>query len=106
MMVKCTGPTIDDLAREIQCLEDRVRALRLGRRVLMNIIYAQVADRQATVARLRSENRRLKDRNARYARAILESRGRVRMLEEELARASSQSGGSGDLGCSGQASSS
>ena len=101
-----TGPSVDDMAREIRHLEDRVRALRLGRRVLMNIIYAQVADRQVSLARLRSENRRLKDRNVRYARAIIESNNRVRLLEEELRRISPQSGGSGVLGCSGQASSS
>ncbi|NPV71469.1 MAG: translation initiation factor 2 [Firmicutes bacterium] len=104
--MRCTGPTVDDLAREIQHLEDRVRALRLGRRVLMNIIYAQVADRQVSMARLRSENRRLKDANVRYARAILESHNRVRRLEEQLERNSPQSGGSGALACSGQASSS
>ncbi|MGE5484494.1 MAG: translation initiation factor 2 [Ignavibacteriales bacterium] len=86
-------PAAEDLAEQVKCLEDRVRSLRLGRRILMNIVYAEVTDRQACLSRLRSENRRLQQANARYAHAILESRNRIMELEAQLLRLGGQSTG-------------
>jgi len=84
-------PAGEELAEQVKSLEDRVRSLRLGRRILMNMVYAEVTDRQASMSRLRSENRRLQRANARYAQSILESHNRIMELEKNLVRLSAQS---------------
>ncbi|MCR4398736.1 MAG: hypothetical protein NUV93_07220 [Firmicutes bacterium] len=85
-------PTTDDLAAHVRYLEERIRALRLSRKVLIDIIYSQMAHRDSCVAKLRAENRRLHKLNARSARAVMELNSRVLGLEGELARLSPQSG--------------
>lgn len=59
------------LEARVRQLEDRVRALRASRRVLMDLLVVREEERKAQFARLEQENRRLRRRNSRYARTLL-----------------------------------
>lgn len=61
----------------VRHLEDRLRALRAGRRVLMDLLLIREEDRKMQLARLEAENRRLRERNRRYAHFLMCERARA-----------------------------
>lgn len=64
--------TYQDLESRVRHLEDRVRALRASRRVLMDLLVMREEERKAQLARLEDENRRLRRRNGHYARRLMD----------------------------------
>lgn len=74
-----------ELQARIRILEERIQGLRTSRRVLMNLLAAQDREKRARILRLEAENRQLRKRNERWARAILERNIRIVRLEQRLA---------------------
>lgn len=74
----------------VEALRQTIRALRAGRRVLMNLLVSAEEQRRARIGRLEGENERLRRMNRRLARALLERDARIRRLEAELRRAQAE----------------
>ena len=70
--------------RRVQELEEKVEQLRLGRRVLMNLVEKLEKERCLSLTRLEKENRRLHSLNFRYARSLLQKNIRIKELEARL----------------------
>lgn len=62
---------IEDLQNRIKFLEQRVRALRFSRRVLMDLLAIKEQQRKVEHGSLSRQNKRLRQRNTRYAKTIL-----------------------------------
>lgn len=75
---------IHDLQARIRELEDKVEALRISRRVLMNLIDALEREKREQLSQLEMQNDRLQKNNCRYARAIMYRNVRIIELEEQL----------------------
>lgn len=75
---------IDCLRKKIQELEERVEQLRLGRRILMNLIEKMERDKDRFLSRLENENRKLHKNNYRYARRLLRKNQQIVELETKL----------------------
>ncbi|BCV25031.1 hypothetical protein [Gelria sp. Kuro-4] len=71
MQEECAGG-VEALHREISGLEARLAGLRLGRRVLMNLIELLEKRRRTEVQQLEREVARLKRRNRALARLLWE----------------------------------
>lgn len=72
------------LLSRIRELEDKVEALRISRRVLMNLIDALEREKKEQFACLRRQNERLQRNNSRYARVIMNRNIRITQLEEQV----------------------
>lgn len=72
------------LLTRIRELEDKVEALRISRRVLMNLIDALEKERKEQLASLRRQNERLQRSNSRYAQTIMNRNFRITELEEKM----------------------
>lgn len=72
------------LLTRVRELEDKVEALRISRRVLMNLIDALEKERKEQLASLRRQNERLQRSNSRYARTIMNRNVRITELEEKM----------------------
>lgn len=75
---------IEELRLRVRELEDKVEALRISRRVLMNLIDILEKEKQAELVRLSAQNERLQRNNCRYARAIMHRNIRITELEEQI----------------------
>lgn len=63
---------VQELEMRIKFLEERIRALRFSRRVLMDLLAIKERQRAAEQNLLAEQNRRLQKKNARYAHQILQ----------------------------------
>ncbi|MBP2654959.1 MAG: translation initiation factor 2 [Firmicutes bacterium] len=77
---------IEELRLRVRELENKVDALRVGRRVLMNLIEGLEAEKREQLANLTTQNERLQKNNFRYARAIMSRDVRINQLEAQLAK--------------------
>jgi len=68
----------------VQELEEKVKQLRLSRRVLMNLIEKIEKDRAGFLNRLEKENRKLHQNNYRYAKWLLYKNRQIVELELKL----------------------
>lgn len=75
---------IDQLRARIRELENKVEALRISRRVLMNLIDALERDKREQILRLEARNERLQRSNSRYAQALMYRNIRISQLENQL----------------------
>lgn len=75
---------VEELRGRVRELEEKVEALRIGRRVLMNLIDTLEKEKRDHLAKLTSQNERLQKNNCRYARAIMYRNIRITQLEEQL----------------------
>lgn len=71
------------LEARVRFLEERLRALRASRRVLMNLLALREQDRRLALDDLSRQNDRLRARNRRYAQALLERHIALHRLRRE-----------------------
>lgn len=72
------------LESRIRELEEKIRQLRLSRRVLMNLIEKMEKERTGFLNRLEKENHRLHRDNCRYAQRLLYKNLKILELESKL----------------------
>jgi transcriptional regulator with AAA-type ATPase domain len=84
MVMSEDNSLVDELRERIQELEDKVEALRIGRRVLMNLIDALEKEKQEQLEKMAIQNEKLQKNNCRYARAIMYRNIRITELEDKL----------------------
>lgn len=75
------------LEAQVKFLEERIRDLRLGRRVLMNLLETQEREKRQSLQRLTGEKKKLLRQTRQYAREVLARNLRIRELEQSLASA-------------------
>jgi 5'-deoxynucleotidase YfbR-like HD superfamily hydrolase len=75
---------IEGLKRRIKELEDKVEALRISRRVLMNLIDTLEKEKREQIVTLEEKNEKLQKNNCRYARSIMHRNIQILELEERL----------------------
>ena len=75
---------IEELLTRIKELEDKVEALRISRRVLMNLIEAVEREKKEKISHLELMNERLQRNNCRYAKTIMLRNVQILNLEEQL----------------------
>jgi len=75
---------IEELQSRIKELEDKVEALRISRRVLMNLMDAMEKENKEQLVRLTVQNEKLQKSNSRYAKAVMYRNVRITELEEQL----------------------
>ena len=73
-----------ELHARIEELESKVEALRISRRVLMNLIDASEKEKREQLQRLENQNARLLHHNCRYARKLTSRNARISILENQL----------------------
>ena len=78
------GTLVEDLKSRIRELEDKIEALRISRRVLMNLIEAVERENKEKVSRLEYQNIRLQKNNYRYAQTIMSRNLEIVRLAEQL----------------------
>lgn len=82
-----------DLIQVLRCrireLEDKVEALRISRRVLMNLVDTLDREKREQIHKLQSLNEKLQKNNCRYARAIMFRNVRITELETEVVQKNS-----------------
>jgi len=74
----------EELRARIRELEDKVEALRISRRVLMNLIDNLENERREQLSSLVNQNEKLQKNNYRYARAIMGKNLHITKLEQQL----------------------
>lgn len=74
----------EELRERIRELEDKVEALRISRRVLMNLIDSLEREKKDQLLRLESRNDKLQRLNYRYAKALMHRNVRIIELEKQL----------------------
>ena len=80
------GELVNVLRGRIRELENKVDALRISRRVLMNLIDALEKEKKEQVQKLQSINVKLQKNNCRYAKAIMYRNMRINELESRINR--------------------
>lgn len=75
---------IEGLKKRIKELEDKVEALRISRRVLMNLIDTLEREKREQIVTLEVKNEKLQKNNCRYARSIMHRNIQILELEERL----------------------
>lgn len=75
---------IDELRSRVQELENKVEALRISRRVLMNLIDSLEKEKRDQLTKLSTQNEKLQKNNCRYARAIMHRNVKITQLEDQL----------------------
>lgn len=75
---------IEELLTRIKELEDKIEALRISRRVLMNLIEAVEREKREKITQLENINERLQHNNCRYAKTIMLRNVQIITLEEQL----------------------
>lgn len=78
------GELVNVLKGRIRELENKVDALRISRRVLMNLIDALEREKKEQVQKLQSINEKLQKNNCRYAKAIMYRNMRINELESRI----------------------
>lgn len=84
MVVGEDNSLLNELRARINELEDKVEALRISRRVLMNLIDSLEKDKREQLLRLEVQNEKLQKNNCRYARAIMYRNVRIIELEDQI----------------------
>jgi hypothetical protein len=69
-------PSVDAMKRRIRELEDLLDQLRMGRRVLINLLEITQKEQKRKIEELEKENQRLKRKNKKYVEALIESKWR------------------------------
>lgn len=82
---------VEELKTRIRELEDKVEALRISRRVLMNLIETIEKEKKEKVMTLEYQNERLQKNNCRYAKTIMCRNVQISKLEEQLRAISNKS---------------
>ncbi len=75
---------VEELRARVRELEDKVEALRISRRVLMNLIDTLEKEKREQLGKLATRNEKLQQNNCRYARTIMHRNIRITQLEEQL----------------------
>jgi TolA-binding protein len=75
---------ISELRDRIRELEDKVEALRISRRVLMNLIDTLENEKRETLSQLIHKNEKLQKNNSRYAKAIMSQNLKITKLEQQI----------------------
>lgn len=75
---------IEELKTRIRELEDKVEALRISRRVLLNLIDSLEREKREKILRLENHNERLQKNNCRFAKTIMCRNVEIIKLEEQL----------------------
>lgn len=75
---------IDELKKRVKELEDKVEALRISRRVLMNLIESVENERREQLLSMEDRNERLRRNNYRYARLIMYRNIKITELERQI----------------------
>lgn len=77
---------INALKSRVRELEDKVDALRISRRVLMNLIDTLEKEKNEQVQKLQCLNEKLQKNNCKYAKAIMYRNVRINELESRISR--------------------
>lgn len=80
------GELVKVLKSRIRELENKVDALRISRRVLMNLIDMVEKEKKDQVLKLKIINEKLQKNNSRYAKAIMSRNLRINELESRISR--------------------
>lgn len=75
---------VEELRARMRELEDKIEALRISRRVLMNLLEDLEKEKREQLAVLSSQNAELQKSNCRYARAVMLRDIRINQLEAKL----------------------
>lgn len=75
---------VEELKARIRELEDKVEALRISRRVLLNLIDSLEREKREKILRLENHNERLQKNNCRFAKTIMCRNVEIIKLEEQL----------------------
>lgn len=75
---------IADLQARVRELEDKVEALRLSRRVLMNLLDLLEREKIEQLSKLALQNEKLLRNNTRYVRKIMHCTTRITELERQV----------------------
>jgi hypothetical protein len=75
---------VNILNRRIRELEEKIEGLRMGRRILMNIIDLLEKTKKQEISRLEAENYKLQRANQKYAKIILERNREILLLQNQL----------------------
>ncbi|MBP2627687.1 MAG: hypothetical protein H6Q68_2398 [Firmicutes bacterium] len=75
---------IDELRVHIQELEDKLAALRVSRRVLMNLLDNVEKEKREQLLLLENQNEKLQKNNCHYAQMIMHQNLRIAKLEEKI----------------------
>lgn len=75
---------VNTLQSRIRELENKVEALRISRRVLMNLVDAIEKDKQEQVTKLETQNQKLHNSNRKYAQALMFRNIQIRKLEKKI----------------------
>lgn len=86
MMCMSDAEVINVLKSRIRELEDKVDALRISRRVLMNLIDVLEREKKEQVQKLQNMNTQLQKNNCKYAKAIMYRNMRINELESRISR--------------------
>ncbi len=73
-----------ELCTRLKELEQKVEALRVSRRVLMNLIEILEKEKGEQIVRLEHQNKRLQKNNSRYARTLICRNARICELERQI----------------------
>lgn len=75
---------IEELRIYIQELEEKIVALRVSRRVLMNLLDNSEKAKYEQLLILENQNGKLQKNNCQYARIIMYQNSRIAKLEEKI----------------------
>jgi len=75
---------IGELRVHIQELEDKLAALRVSRRVLMNLLDNVEKESREQLLLLGNQNEKLQKSNCHYAQTIMHQNSRIAKLEEKI----------------------
>jgi len=75
---------IKELHIQIEQLEEKMAALRVSRRVLMNLLDYTEKDKWEQLVLLQNQNSKLRKDNCQYARIIMHQNSRIAKLEEKI----------------------
>jgi len=74
---------IVELQSQVQELEEKVAALRVSRRILMNLLDTLEKEKCEQLTMLENQNSKLKKTNLQYAQTIMYQNSRIAKLEEK-----------------------
>lgn len=75
---------IEELRNHILELEEKIAALRVSRRVLMNLLDNLEKEKQLQLIMLEHQNEKLHKSNCHYAQRIMVQNSRIAKLEEKI----------------------
>lgn len=75
---------IDELRIHIQELEEKLAALRVSRRVLMNLLDSIEKEKREQILSLDNQNEKLQKHNYHYAQIIMNQNSLIAKLEDKI----------------------